>query len=542
MNSNNLSGSKFLETVAEMLEYNLKTWDRIQDKIDTHVCGSDKEKTADDNNNNNKTIAKGPRLRTAERERITPADPVVASPPPTPQKKKPTRRNNNNNTLHARSQRRHQKQRERLCMDNGKVMTTTTVDVSAGTRPERHFLESRVHWAVDVLTVLPASPYIQQYLFTEKRGANFFLIHKESVSFPTLSKGATFKPSSLKTLLRNLLQGLNFLESHNTAHGYIRSTSIFYDRNTKNMKLTCPIVQWAVKREWLAKERPWLPPEEFSKDVHNDIHPQISTDIWALGCLTMELYTGERPWSHLGSRESAAKMLSEGYPVQLPVGISGDLAEFLKNCFVRDPKKRPAPEQLLQHPYLAVDGDDDGKSTHFSPVAPSPLESSRRFSAGSGLINRVEPPQPLNSNLVLSPSETIESPVIVKSEAASVGTRTFSPGQVSYKSVGLSPLTRQASVKSIQQPAQQSVSSPLEQRLQSFESSILKISERQEATNSVIVSLLQQNQQVLQMQQQQQQQQCGLGTGGGMPYHFFPPPPPHPQDEMLGAAPITISR
>ena len=118
----------------------------------------------------------------------------------------------------------------------------------------------------------------------------------------------------------------------------------------------------------------WMAPEVINvqKNGYNS-----KVDIWSVGCVTLEMWTGERPWSGqeaiavlfqvrvpLGklSRSVSLILLSQvsrsnlGLSPQLPEGVtlSPQADDFRKRCFSANPEERPTAGELRQHPYLVL--------------------------------------------------------------------------------------------------------------------------------------------------------------------------------------------
>merc|ERR1711964_701201 len=77
-------------------------------------------------------------------------------------------------------------------------------------------------------------------------------------------------------------------------------------------------------------------------------------DIWSLGCVVMEMATGARPWASLDNEWAIMYNIAQGNPPQLPTidQLSPEGIDFLKRCFVRDPKNRASAAELLQHEWI----------------------------------------------------------------------------------------------------------------------------------------------------------------------------------------------
>ena len=82
-----------------------------------------------------------------------------------------------------------------------------------------------------------------------------------------------------------------------------------------------------------------------------------SIDVWAVGCLTMELVLGVVPFEHLGALFTV--LLTVGNPeveMELPpeCGLSEECMDFVLRCLRKHPASRPKASELLSHPFLAT--------------------------------------------------------------------------------------------------------------------------------------------------------------------------------------------
>jgi mitogen-activated protein kinase kinase kinase len=81
-----------------------------------------------------------------------------------------------------------------------------------------------------------------------------------------------------------------------------------------------------------------------------------AVDIWSLGCVILEMATGRRPWASLDNEWAIMYNIAQGNPPQLPSSdqLSPEGIDFLRKCFVRDPKKRASAPELLQHEWIVA--------------------------------------------------------------------------------------------------------------------------------------------------------------------------------------------
>lgn len=110
----------------------------------------------------------------------------------------------------------------------------------------------------------------------------------------------------------------------------------------------------------------WMAPEVVKQSVHT-----VKADIWSLGCLVVEMLTGEHPWPNLSQMQAIFKVriillhisfrLSNAPPQigssthpELPVEISKEAEDFLLKTFELDHAKRPSAAELLEHSWISM--------------------------------------------------------------------------------------------------------------------------------------------------------------------------------------------
>ncbi|KAJ0240275.1 Protein kinase domain-containing protein [Hirschfeldia incana] len=79
-----------------------------------------------------------------------------------------------------------------------------------------------------------------------------------------------------------------------------------------------------------------------------------SLDLWSLGCVVLEMYTGKVPWLLQDSEEILRHLLGGKAP-EIPESLPWDARRFLQTCFARNPVERGSALGLLKHPFLASD-------------------------------------------------------------------------------------------------------------------------------------------------------------------------------------------
>nr|XP_043617810.1 mitogen-activated protein kinase kinase kinase 20-like [Erigeron canadensis] len=103
-------------------------------------------------------------------------------------------------------------------------------------------------------------------------------------------------------------------------------------------------------------------PMYFSPEVVMDGVQEAPSDIWAFGCIVLEMLTGKPPWdSKLDTNgDEVLACIGESNEVpDIPSTVSKEAKSFLKGCFSRKPMYRWTAEMLLAHPFLEGIGDYD---------------------------------------------------------------------------------------------------------------------------------------------------------------------------------------
>lgn len=85
---------------------------------------------------------------------------------------------------------------------------------------------------------------------------------------------------------------------------------------------------------------------------------EAPADIWALGCMVVEMLTGAPAWKCRKETDFGGLFMRIGVGEEvpeIPKELSEDGKDFLGKCFVKDPRSRWTAEMLLRHPFVAND-------------------------------------------------------------------------------------------------------------------------------------------------------------------------------------------
>nr|XP_016472334.1 PREDICTED: mitogen-activated protein kinase kinase kinase YODA-like [Nicotiana tabacum] len=173
----------------------------------------------------------------------------------------------------------------------------------------------------------------------------------------------------VRSYTRSMLKGLNYIHAIGYVHCDMKPDNILLVLNSSkgSNEFRAKIGDLGLaKRENQSKKRRletywrgtpmYLSPEAVAENVQ-----ESPADIWALGCIVLEMLTGKPPWNQKEDMdaEDVLKKIGEGHELpKIPGELSKEAKGFLKGCFVRNPRYRWTAEMLLNHPFVEGLSDD----------------------------------------------------------------------------------------------------------------------------------------------------------------------------------------
>jgi tRNA A-37 threonylcarbamoyl transferase component Bud32 len=92
----------------------------------------------------------------------------------------------------------------------------------------------------------------------------------------------------------------------------------------------------------------FMAPELFDNSACDSIG--IEVDIWALGCLIIEVFSNKRPWHYISSSKANSIFFEifNKKPIPIPENVDGKIAEVIRSCCSYSPKLRPSAQKVLE--------------------------------------------------------------------------------------------------------------------------------------------------------------------------------------------------
>ena len=178
-----------------------------------------------------------------------------------------------------------------------------------------------------------------------------------------LSLFGKLKENVCKLFIEQILRGLEHLHQKGSYHGNLKPQNIFIDKNGK-VKLGDFFI---ISRKMIIgdpktglKTKPicYLAPEYIKDQTKSS-----KTDIWALGCILLEMLTKEKPWKHNYYNISFIKdAISNNKPPEIPKNLTELCKNFIKKMLQIKEEDRASIQELLIHPFIRLKEGEEEKT------------------------------------------------------------------------------------------------------------------------------------------------------------------------------------
>lgn len=206
-------------------------------------------------------------------------------------------------------------------------------------------------------------PNIVQYLGCSSSAdcLNIFLEYVPGGSVQTMlnSYGALPEPL-VRSFVRQILMGLSYLHGRDIIHRDIKGANILVD-NKGTIKISDFGISKKLEQTHLLgsvknnRHRPslqgsvfWMAPEVVKQTEYT-----LKADIWSLGCLVVEMMTGNHPFPDCSQLQAIFKIGAGTASPSIPDHASEEAKSFLRQTFELNHGLRPSADELMLSPFLS---------------------------------------------------------------------------------------------------------------------------------------------------------------------------------------------
>jgi serine/threonine protein kinase len=153
-------------------------------------------------------------------------------------------------------------------------------------------------------------------------------------------------------VVRQVLVALGFLHARGVIHRDVKAANVLVDSDTGRCVLAdLGVAARASSSSAVVVGAPvgtahWLAPEVITTQLAVAV-----SDIWSLGCMTVELFTTKPPYALLDAMAAMFRVVHDETP-PLPAHCTPVATAFLRRCFARNVDERPPAVTLLADAWL----------------------------------------------------------------------------------------------------------------------------------------------------------------------------------------------
>ena len=167
-----------------------------------------------------------------------------------------------------------------------------------------------------------------------------------------ISQIAMLPEEKKRVIMRTVLAGMAELEREHIVHSDIKADNILV-RRSQNGFCAAKIIDFESgyfednPPKYIVGDAPYFSPEKIVRDLDEEVDVTMKSDIFALGVLFHQYWTGEFPKFDTEQYSSAGDAILQKASVLISSRIPEDIAKMIAEMLSRDPDERPSASELL---------------------------------------------------------------------------------------------------------------------------------------------------------------------------------------------------
>lgn len=266
-----------------------------------------------------------------------------------------------------------------LNVTTGEMLAVKQVNVNESSKSNSDGIDA-FHKEVETMKDLDHLNIVQYLGFEQsKQTYSLFLEYVAGGSISSCLKTyGKFDEPLVKFITRQVLEGLKYLHENGILHRDLKADNLLLEIDG-----VCKISDFGISKRSqdiysnnaemsMQGTVFWMAPEVIHSMVEEKKQGySAKVDIWSLGCVMLEMFAGQRPWSNEAVVSAIYKLGKTKLAPPIPADVSQEAKDFLNKCFTIDSEKRPTAAELLDHEFVRPDGNFKFCETRLSEIIKS---------------------------------------------------------------------------------------------------------------------------------------------------------------------------